>query len=237
MLKLSTSGKSRVRRTSHDPLLACGLTIVAKEFSGSLRFSGTVAWMTALRPTTPRSHASERSVLKDLPTITRVSWRAAADMDYVSWAREGGRIGALARGSAWWLGDWLHFGTAKWGDRYAKAARITGYDAKTLRNMRYVASRFPPSLRRDNLSWSHHALVTGHTPEQRTYWLDRATQDGFSVEDLRMELRRAKKELEVKESPGGRVADTVARRAPDEGICGAIRCPQCGSQLETRLAP
>jgi hypothetical protein len=205
----------------------------------SVDVSNTLASMTSLGPTTPRNRVSAAPATSGQPVITRVSWRATESMDYSAWAREGGRIGALARGSAWWLGDWLYFGTAKWGDRYAKAARITGYDAKTLRNMRYVASKFPTSLRRDNLTWSHHALVAGHTPEEQDYWLDRATRDSFSVEDLRAELRRAKRQLEAASAPAERNVIVSAHKDRDnEGPPeNAVRCPQCGCQLDAELAP
>ena len=48
----------------------------------------------------------------------------------------------MSRVSSWWVGDWLQYGTSKWGEKYSEAARITGYDVKTLRNIVYVAKRF-----------------------------------------------------------------------------------------------
>lgn len=178
-------------------------------------------------PHTPGERSSARQ-----PKLSRVAWIPGEKMDYRSWVREGGRIGSLARGSAWWLGDWLHYGTEKWGERYAKAAKVTGYDPKTLRNMRYVASRFDLSLRRDNLTWSHHALLASLTPKEQAYWLERAVNESFSVEDLRMELRRLQKQQGAEgphpRSPG-RVSHPVVVGA-EEGS-GELLCPKCGYQL------
>jgi hypothetical protein len=35
----------------------------------------------------------------------------------------------------------VRYGTARWGEKYAEAARVTGYDVASLRNMAWVASR------------------------------------------------------------------------------------------------
>jgi hypothetical protein len=160
------------------------------------------------------------------PTLSRVAWIPNEEMDYATWVQEGGRIGSFSRGSAWWLGDWLHYGAAKWGERYAKAAKITGYDPKTLRNMRYVASRFDLSLRRDNLTWSHHALLASFGPGERAYWLDRSVNDGLSVDDLRMELRRAQKQ---REEAG---AKTCVGDHGEAAEGRALLCPKCGYEID-----
>ncbi len=169
-------------------------------------------------------------------------------MDYTAWAREGGRIGALGKASAWWIGDWLRYGTEKWGERYAKAAKITGYDPKTLRNLRYVASRFDPSLRRDKLTWSHHSLLASLPPDEQAYWLDRSVADGFSVEDLRMELRLAQKQLHgganeiapaddagptiAAEAQTARNSDLVVSAHSPTASSSTLLCPVCGCVID-----
>jgi hypothetical protein len=156
-------------------------------------------------------------------------------MDYGAWVREGSRIGSLARASAWWIGDWLHFGTEKWGERYAKAAKITGYDPKTLRNMRYVASRFALSFRRDNLTWSHHALLAALDSDEQVYWLDRAGSEGLSVDDLRTELRHSEKGLVGSGAP--KSSDGHLSPAADAEDTAVMLCPKCGYKLEGQGDP
>jgi hypothetical protein len=149
-------------------------------------------------------------------------------MEYRKWVLEGRRIGAMGRGSPWWVGDWLLYGTARWGERYVEAVKITGYDAKSLRNMRYVASRFELSLRRDNLTWSHHALLAAFEADEQRYWLDRATADRFSVDDLRIELRSARK--------GRYAAAGLEEGSPNvSGEIPMLVCPKCGHEI--RAAP
>ena len=51
-----------------------------------------------------------------------------------------------------------------YGERYELAAKVTGYDAQTLMNMFYVASRFEISRRREKLSFSRHAAPARGLP-------------------------------------------------------------------------
>jgi hypothetical protein len=148
-------------------------------------------------------------------------------MEYRDWILEGRRIGAMGRASPWWVGDWLLYGTARWGERYVEAAKITGYDAKTLRNMRYVASRLELSLRRDNLTWSHHVLLAALEPDEQKYWLDRTTADRLSVDDLRIELRSARR--------GHYSARSLQDESPDVsgGEVDLVICPKCGCEIRT----
>lgn len=155
-------------------------------------------------------------------TITRVAWIPGPTMDLAQWAHAGQRLGAMARCGQWGLGDWIRYGEKRFGERYSRPARITGYDPQSLMNMVYVASRFEISRRRENLSWSHHEALTSLTSSEQDYWLDRAAADKLSVSDLRGELR------------------STRRTAPthiDLKINGAkstndvIVCPECGCEV------
>ncbi len=127
------------------------------------------------------------------------------------------------RASPWWIGDWLLYGSARWGETYAQAARATGYDPKSLRNMRYVSSRFDVSFRRDNLTWSHHALLAACEPAAREYWLQRASDDHLSVDDLRVELRTARRAAR-----GALKEGSACREHDDRAV---VVCPNCGDRV------
>lgn len=152
-----------------------------------------------------------------------LGWDADPALAYRDWVSEGRRIGQLWRASPWWIGDWLLFGTNRWGEMYAQAAKITGYDRKSLRNMRYVSSRFALSLRKDNLTWSHHALLTSLQPEEQRRWLERAISERLSVEDLRIELRSSRDREDLGDSFS---EPPTARR----GAVSLI-CPACGGRV------
>lgn len=120
----------------------------------------------------------------------------------------------MTRCSQWLLGDWIRYGTARWGEKYTEAARITDYDVQSLRNIAYVAGKVEASRRRDNLAWSHHAEVCALEPEEQDRWLDLAASERMSVADLRIELRAAR-----------RCGDeSAARSAADAKM---VTCPEC----------
>jgi hypothetical protein len=156
-------------------------------------------------------------------TITAVAWIAARDLDLAEWSRAGQRLGVMNRCSPWWLGDWIRYGNAKFGEKYSRAAKITGYDAQTLMNMVYVASRFEISRRRENLSWSHHEVVAALRRDQQEYWLDRATAECLTRADLRLEMRSWHKSHEDPSNPELDCAE--------EDREASITCPNCGHPI------
>jgi hypothetical protein len=124
----------------------------------------------------------------------------------------------MGRGSSWWVGDWIRYGNAKFGERYVRAAKITGYDVQTLTNMVYVASRFEISRRRENLSWSHHETVAALEPDEQGHWLNRAIAEKLSVSDLRLELRSSRPK-------------TSAANDDESSTADMLVCPCCGNEV------
>jgi hypothetical protein len=162
-------------------------------------------------------------------TLTTTSWSPHSELPVDEWVAQGRRLGAISRGVGWWIGDWLRYGNERFGERYVRAARITGYDVQTLMNMVYVASRFEGSRRREGLSFSHHAEVAALEPEARDRWLAHAETEGLSVRCLREELRQERRLLN-----GG-----AKRRALPSGGNGErqdLVCPECGCQIDRARA-
>ena len=155
-------------------------------------------------------------------SISPTAWTAAGDLSLLEWSQSGRRLGVIGRATGWWIGDWLSYGNTRFGERYVRAARITGYDVQTLMNMVYVASRFESSRRRDNLSWSHHAELAALEPEKQDYWLDRAEAERLSVRCLREEVRRQRRVEEAQ----AEAADAGLDEAEDELVC-----PHCGAHF------
>jgi hypothetical protein len=122
-----------------------------------------------------------------------LEWRPRADIDRAEWSAAGRRLGAVTRCSKWWIGDWLNYGNHRWGEKYRDAARITGYDIQTLKNMAHVAAQFAPYLRRYDLTWSHHAVLAPLGCDERSFWLDRASAERLSIADLKLELKTSER--------------------------------------------
>jgi hypothetical protein len=177
----------------------------------------------------PRTRRPVRSA-RPSAELTRVGWTPSADIGLHEWSAVGRRFGEIGRCSQWWLGDWIHYGNAKFGERYSRAAKLTGYDAQSLMNMVYVASRFEIYRRRENLSWSHHATVAALDVGDQEYWLSRATADRLSVADLRVALRGARRERVV---PVASQRSSGADEDSPEQQAGAnsLICPKCGEMV------
>jgi len=153
----------------------------------------------------------------------QVCWAPNTELDLSQWAEVGRRLGSVGRNIQWALGDWIAYGNERFGERYSRAAKITGYDTQTLMNMVYVATHFPISRRRENLSWSHHEALAGLDSEGQEQWLDQAAQHRWSVSDLRTMLRMARKKS--RELPVGDEQDD------DSAVARVLNCPRCGEQI------
>jgi hypothetical protein len=176
---------------------------------------------------TPESDAARPRLRQPLRSarpsaeLTRVGWVPSAEIGLDEWSAVGRRFGEIGRCSQWWLGDWIHYGNARFGERYSRAVKLTGYDAQSLMNMVYVASRFGIYRRRENLSWSHHAALAALDVPDQEHWLTRAVADKLSVADLRIEVRSARR-------AGARRADDPPRQL---AVADTLVCPNCGETV------
>jgi len=153
----------------------------------------------------------------------QVCWEPKVGLDIGEWAEVGRRLGSVGRNIQWLIGDWIAYGNERFGERYSRAANITGYDTQTLMNMVYVATHFPASRRRENLSWSHHEALAALDHEEQERWLDQVDRHRWSVSDLRTMLRMARKK--------SRELDNSEEPAADPSLVRVLSCPRCGEEI------
>jgi hypothetical protein len=193
--------------------------------------------MSSRTPTDSLAQAAAPSpASRPLTALTPTSWAAGCELAVSEWVEQGRCLGAIGRGSAWWIGDWIRYESVRYGDKYAAASQVTGYDAQSLMNMAYVASRFEPSRRRPGLSFSHHAELAGLPTEDQELWLDRVEAGALPVRTLRTELRKAR------ERSAARLSLARERTEPERNGAAAtagsdrfrrvereeLECPHCG---------
>lgn len=102
-----------------------------------------------------------------------------------------------------WIGDCLAYRQQKWG-MYDDIAEETGYDKGTLKNIVSVTKSIETSLRRDDLSFSHHQEVAKLTPEKQEIFLNKAIEEKLSVRALREQIRRVDIEEKYSDLPNGK---------------------------------
>jgi hypothetical protein len=108
-----------------------------------------------------------------------------AALTFEEWEEVGQTLRLMEGAIQFWIGDWIRYGQAQYGEMYSQALEDTDYEIGSLRNMVYVASNIEMSSRNDNLSFKHHAAVAPLPPPEQKEMLDRAESEGLSVTELR----------------------------------------------------
>jgi hypothetical protein len=109
------------------------------------------------------------------------------------WAAVWPQLKAMTDGLQWAIGDWLIHGERNnFGEKYSAQIEITGYKYKSLANMAAVCRGVHFSLRRENLSYGHHAVISSMEPKEQKRWLDEAEAKSLSVEELSAQVSAAK---------------------------------------------
>jgi hypothetical protein len=123
-----------------------------------------------------------------LPGMTTTGFALPADLAYEEWCATGHALARVGRAIQWAIGDWLNFGEAAYGERYAQAISELGLDYQTVSNYAWVARTFPASSREEKLTFRHHLDAAGvANPAQRAELLLRAVTEGWSTRQVRME--------------------------------------------------
>lgn len=121
--------------------------------------------------------------------LTPVSVVFPEDMEFDEWERAGKLLGMFGNATGWYIGAWLNYGEHHYGEKYAQAADLTGYEPSTLQGFQYVEGRVPVNIRRDGLSFAHHREVSPLEPEEQEKWLALAEKNNWSRGELRAKMK------------------------------------------------
>lgn len=98
---------------------------------------------------------------------------------------------AMENATQWSLGDAYIAGTIAFrGKDPTQAFPNTKGKIKTLQNYAWVCRAYKYSQRIKDVSFSHHAIVAKLSHDRRVYWLEKAKEDDYTVEDLDEATRR-----------------------------------------------
>ena len=109
---------------------------------------------------------------------------------YEEWVACGEYLHMIEKHVHFWIGDWLIYRDQRWGETYTEAQQLTGLKYGTLKNNKYVSSRIELSRRRDNLPFAYHQEVAPLETHQQELLLDKAEEEGLTLQQLRMEKHR-----------------------------------------------
>jgi hypothetical protein len=109
--------------------------------------------------------------------------------DFEDWDRVGVFLRYVHTGSQFWLGDWLNFGEAAYGEKYAQAVEHTGYELSTLQTYAWVARQVQNSNRLQDVPFGHYlnGIAALDMADQRA-WIQRVVNENLSQAKLRQLL-------------------------------------------------
>ena len=121
--------------------------------------------------------------------ITTLGLNVQGNLAFDDWQDLGYTLCSLRRAMTWCIGDWLNYGEFRYGEMYAQGEAVTGMNPDYLRNLKWIASRIPMSLRRDNrgLSW-HQPVASLETEAERKFWLELADRQDWTRAELRAQI-------------------------------------------------
>jgi hypothetical protein len=131
---------------------------------------------------------------KDFVTVKSTGLDIKHGMPIESWLEIGLKLKRINSGIQFWLGDWLKYGEANYGDMYTQALDETDYTNGSLRNIVYVCNQIEMSRRRDNVSFSAHAEVASLEPELQDKALDGIQENNLSFRDARSFVKKIKRQ-------------------------------------------
>lgn len=87
------------------------------------------------------------------------------------------------------IGDAIILGEHLYHEEAYQAIEAMGLSVDARREYVRVAQQVPRSIRREDLSWSHHRAVAPMKPKEQRQWLRAASQQGMSHHELREAIR------------------------------------------------
>jgi hypothetical protein len=150
----------------------------------------------------PAEQQEQRFSLFDVPgfNYSRTGLQIDQDVPYEQWERYGMGLKWAKDSIEWAIGDWINFGEAAYGEKYAQAIAITGKAYQTLMNNAFVASRFPIYRRRENLAFDIYSSIAPLQPDEQDKILDEAEATDASVREVRLLVKLHKAEKQAKRS-------------------------------------
>lgn len=137
-------------------------------------------------------------------------------LSFDHWDRIGRQLQMADLAVQWWIGDWLNYGEARYGEKYAQAVEDFGRKKQTLMNYAYVACHIEISRRREIVDFSTHAEVASLKPADQEKVLAKAAKEQSSRNMVRREVEKIKRESKPKLKETDYVLPADVRACLDE---------------------
>lgn len=115
---------------------------------------------------------------------THLDLSGRPDLDLATFESIAAFLGGLHEMSKWCIADLMLQAEVRFGEAAYQIAAATGRSERTLGNWCWVASRIPPSRRRETLPFTQHALVAPLDQDEQRHYLDLAEEGRWSSREL-----------------------------------------------------
>ena len=140
-------------------------------------------------------------------TITRTGLIFHRDVSFEEWCSLSTSLGAVARGVAFIVGDWLVYGERRFAtpssrvssERYNQAVAMTGLDRQTLHGYSHVSRKVPHHCRHDVLSWEHHKIAAKLPKREQAKRLNELAK--FARDGRPISTRKFRESVSIKVKP------------------------------------
>jgi hypothetical protein len=150
---------------------------------------------------------------------TTVSLELPKGITIHQWLKGVRTLEKTGKGHQWHIGDALLQGEELWPEEWAQAVDPDEEEKReqetgdSHRKYMQVSRQMPIGTRVPDLTWTHHRVVAFlESPEERTFWLQKALREGLSSRAMERAIRKAQKgeqaggpgDLEVLQDPAVR---------------------------------
>ena len=125
-------------------------------------------------------------------TVSRTGMELHPGLSKQDWLEVGRTCALVERANRWWIGDLLNYGEREYGETYSEAQDLFELEYSTLAQLKWVASEFQLYERSQLLTWSHHLVLAPLESEMRSYWMQRAEDNNWSVRELKAHIKGTK---------------------------------------------
>lgn len=102
---------------------------------------------------------------------------------------------SVHKGSPYWWGELFAYAETRqdWAEKMAQALEASGYERQTLLNLSWIVRHVDEEARQMSPSVGHSAEVAPLPPADQRRLLAKATEEGWTVRDLRLNIRSEKR--------------------------------------------
>ena len=139
--------------------------------------------------------------------VSRTGIEFFGELSYEEWHAIGDQLIPMAKSIGFVIGDWLNYGSSRYGDKYTDALAMIQLELSTIQKYSYVANSVQTCVRTQDLPWEHHLIVAKiKEPEEQRRWLEIAVSDRMSTRRFRKSINagRPLSPEEAKEDPTDR---------------------------------